>query len=99
MGVPLNDSEVDKALASLLNWTRKGAAIERDLQFDDFLEAMKFVNRVASVAEQANHHPDIHVSYNKVKLSLISHDSGGLTQRDMKMAGKINAIVDSQGSK
>ena len=53
---------------------------------------MEFVNHIAEAAEAVNHHPDIHVSYNKVTLVLVSHDSGGVTQRDTRMAGKINEM-------
>jgi 4a-hydroxytetrahydrobiopterin dehydratase len=54
---------------------------------------MKFVNEIAVVAESANHHPDIFISYNKVTLTLVSHDSGGVTQRDTRMALKINEVA------
>jgi 4a-hydroxytetrahydrobiopterin dehydratase len=53
---------------------------------------MGFVSRIAEAAEAVNHHPDITINYNKVTLSLTSHDSGGVTQRDVRMAGKINEI-------
>jgi len=53
---------------------------------------MEFVNRIAEAAEAVNHHPDILVNYNKVTLTLVSHDSGGVTQRDIKMAGRINEL-------
>ena len=53
---------------------------------------MEFVNKIAVAAEAANHHPDIAISYNKVTLALVSHDSGGITQRDIRMAGKINDV-------
>ena len=94
MGV-LSDTEIEQALASLPNWQRAGQAIERHLEFKDFAEAMKFVNRIAEAAEAANHHPDIDIRYNKVKLGLMSHDSGGVTQRDVKMARKINEVAGS----
>ena len=53
---------------------------------------MQFVNKIADAAEQANHHPDIDIRYNKVTMALVSHDSGGVTQRDIKMAKRINEI-------
>ncbi len=93
MGVPLTDADIEKSLAQLPYWSRNGATIERTFQFDDFLAAMRFVNRVANVAEESNHHPDITINYNKVKLALTSHDSGGITQRDMNLAGKINKLT------
>ena len=89
----LNDSEIQKALASLPGWERNGTAIQRAFQFPDFKAAMVFVNQVADAAEQANHHPDIDIRYNKVVMALVSHDSGGVTQRDVRMAGRINQLV------
>lgn len=89
----LNEDEVRKSLEALPGWAAAGKAIERQFEFADFKGAMKFVNAVAEAAEAANHHPDIVINYNKVRLTLISHDSGGVTQRDVKMAGKINQIA------
>ena len=91
----LTDSEIQQALASLPHWQRQGKAIERVYEFPDFKAAMQFVNKVADAAEQANHHPDIDIRYNKVTLALVSHDSGGVTQRDIKMARRINEISGS----
>jgi len=93
MSTPLTDSEVKSALEKLPGWRANGKAIERKFEFKDFKDAMAFANRVAMIAEEANHHPDIEISYNKLKLSLISHDSGGLTSRDVKMAARINEIA------
>lgn len=70
-----------------------GKAIERNFEFKDFKEAMAFVNRIAMVAEEAGHHPDIQIVYNKVKLGMTSHDSNGVTNRDIKMAGRINEVA------
>jgi 4a-hydroxytetrahydrobiopterin dehydratase len=88
----LSESEVQQALARLPGWERAGIAIQRTFQFPDFVAAMQFVNRVAEAAEQANHHPDIDIRYNKVVLALVSHDSGGITQRDVSMAERINVL-------
>jgi len=95
MSTVLSASEIDQALEKLPGWGRRGKAIERVFQFDNFLEAMEFVNKIAVAAEAANHHPDIAISYNKVTLALVSHDSGGVTQRDIRMAGKINDVAAS----
>lgn len=92
MSKTLSDTEIQSALGSLHGWSKSGMAIERKYEFKDFVEAMKFVNKVADVAESANHHPDIQIVYNKVTLQLTSHDSGGVTQRDVNMAGKINSV-------
>jgi 4a-hydroxytetrahydrobiopterin dehydratase len=89
----LSDTEIESALASLPGWAKTGIAIQRKYEFKDFLEAMRFVNKVADAAEAAGHHPDIQIVYNRVTLQLTSHDSGGVTQRDVNMAVKINGIA------
>ncbi|HEX2331011.1 MAG TPA: 4a-hydroxytetrahydrobiopterin dehydratase [Candidatus Angelobacter sp.] len=89
----LNDTEIKQALPKLSGWKQSGNAIERNFEFADFKAAMAFVNKVADVAEKANHHPDIDIRYNKVKLSLVSHDAGGVTDRDVRMAERINQAV------
>ncbi len=88
----LTETEIRKSLETLKGWSLAGKTIERQLEFPDFKTAMKFVNAVAEAAEAANHHPDITINYNKVRFVLTSHDSGGVTQRDIKMAGKINQL-------
>jgi 4a-hydroxytetrahydrobiopterin dehydratase len=89
----LTDTEIQQALTSLSGWQRNGTAIQRVFRFPDFKAAMKFVNKVAETAEQANHHPDIDIRYNTITLALVSHDSGGVTQRDVRMAEAINKIT------
>lgn len=66
--------------------------IARDLKFSDFAQAMAFVNRVAEVAEAEGHHPDLCVSWNRVKLELVTHAIGGLSENDFIMAAKINEL-------
>lgn len=88
----LSESEILTALQSLPGWKLNGNALERAYEFSNFVQAMQFVNRVAEAAETLNHHPDITINYNKVKLSLTSHDSGGVTRRDLRMAEKINQL-------
>jgi 4a-hydroxytetrahydrobiopterin dehydratase len=92
MSTVLSDEEVRKALSQLSGWKKNGNAIERVFQFESFVQAMEFVNHIAEAAEAVNHHPDILINYNKVTLTLISHDSGGVTQRDIKMAARINEL-------
>jgi len=88
----LSVNEVQQALGSLPGWQRKGDAIQRVFEFSDFKAAMQFVNKIAEAAEAANHHPDIDIRYNKVTMALVSHDSGGVTERDVRMAQRINQI-------
>ena len=94
----LSISEVEEKLNKLPGWKLAGREIVRDLKFVDFLSAMEFVNRVADKAEAAGHHPDIDIRYNKVRLALVSHDAGGLTQRDFDLAGAINALSQEAGA-
>jgi 4a-hydroxytetrahydrobiopterin dehydratase len=87
----LSDAEITARLARLPGWERHGSEIRGRFSFADFKEAMAFVNRVADLAEAANHHPDIDVRYSKVALALSKHDAGGLTARDFDLAEKISA--------
>lgn len=89
----LTDVEIQQAITSLNGWQRNGEAIQRVFRFPDFKAAMQFVNKVAEKAEQANHHPDIDIRYNTITMALVSHDSGGVTQRDVRMAETINKIA------
>jgi 4a-hydroxytetrahydrobiopterin dehydratase len=89
----LSDSEVDQRLAGSA-WQRDGEAIAREWELADFAAAIAFVNRVGELAEQANHHPDIHLhGWNKVRLELSTHSEGGITQADVDMAGRIDALA------
>ena len=75
-------------------WKQEGDAIVRDLEFEDFKAAMAAVNRVADLAEQTNHHPDILVhGYNRVRLKLSTHSEGRVTDADHELAGRIDEIV------
>jgi 4a-hydroxytetrahydrobiopterin dehydratase len=89
----LNEDEVASRLRRL-PWEREGDEIVREWRFDDFNEAIDFVNRVAEVAEEANHHPDIFIhGWNKVKLSLFNHAAGGLTEMDFTMAARFDRLT------
>lgn len=87
----MDEAAVAAALARVPGWTRAGRAIERTYRFADFGGALGFVNRVGELAERQNHHPDIAIHYNEVTLSLWSHDAGGVTERDFRLAAAIDA--------
>jgi 4a-hydroxytetrahydrobiopterin dehydratase len=75
-------------------WSQRPDALEHDFEFDDFAAAIAFVNRVADIAEEANHHPDIFVhGWNKVRLTLTTHDDGGLTDKDHDLARRIDGVT------
>lgn len=98
MPIPrLTDSEREAALASLPDWTLRadGLAIERSFRFADFNEAFGFMTRVALLAEKADHHPEWSNVWNRVAITLTTHDAGGLSQRDARMAAAIDALIRS----
>jgi 4a-hydroxytetrahydrobiopterin dehydratase len=86
----LNQTEIDLLLKENPDWRLDSGKLVRDWSFKDFVVAMAFVNRVADLAESAGHHPDIDIRYNQVRLGLISHDAGGITTRDAKMAARLS---------
>jgi 4a-hydroxytetrahydrobiopterin dehydratase len=89
----LSDDEIASRLLGSA-WTREEDEIVRDLKFDDFAQAIAFVNRVAAVAEARNHHPDILVhGWNKVRLSVTNHSAGGLTAADFALAEEVDAMT------
>ena len=90
----LTPALIKAALAEAPNWKKKGAMIARTYEFKDFVAAMKFVNAVAKLAEQAWHHPDIDIRWNKVTLTLATHSEGGLTQKDFDLAKKIDGLAN-----
>ncbi|HUY81182.1 MAG TPA: 4a-hydroxytetrahydrobiopterin dehydratase [Acidobacteriaceae bacterium] len=91
----LSTEVVQERLKPLHGWTLSGGKIVRKVTLKDFVTAMAFVNRVAAEAEAAGHHPDIDIRYNAVRLSLVSHDDGGLTQKDFGLATVIEGLIAS----
>jgi 4a-hydroxytetrahydrobiopterin dehydratase len=88
----LDDAAVGNALERLDGWTLDDGRLHRKFEFDDFVQAFGFMSSVALVAERMNHHPDWSNSYRTVEIHLSSHDVGGLSERDVELAGHINAI-------
>jgi 4a-hydroxytetrahydrobiopterin dehydratase len=85
----LDAGELEQALKSAPGWGLAAGKLQREWRFADFVAAMKFVNRVAEVAEEAGHHPDIDIRYNRVTLGLVTHDAGGITAKDAEMAARL----------
>ncbi len=90
---PLSQEEAGNYLSEIEGWTldREGKKISKEFKFRDFIGAINFVERVADVAEMEDHHPDIHVYYNKVVLELWTHAIGGLSENDFIVAAKVDA--------
>jgi 4a-hydroxytetrahydrobiopterin dehydratase len=91
----LSEEEIEQRLAGVHNWKRAGdASIARDYKLEDFVDAVAFVNRVAELAEEANHHPDILLhGWNRVRLTLSTHSQDGLTDADFALAGQIDSLA------
>jgi 4a-hydroxytetrahydrobiopterin dehydratase len=82
----LSADRVQANLEELPSWSLNGESLQRTFPFDDFIGSMAFVEKVAELAEQMQHHPDIMIRYNKVTLTLTTHDAGGLTENDFTLA-------------
>jgi 4a-hydroxytetrahydrobiopterin dehydratase len=89
----LDEATIDAALLDLDGWRRDGNAIVRDLKFASFRAAIDFIVRVADVADAADHHPELTNVYWNVGIRLATHDAGGVTRRDLDLAGAIDAVV------
>jgi 4a-hydroxytetrahydrobiopterin dehydratase len=87
----LTVAEIEDFSRNNPEWTLQKGKLIREWVFKDFVAAMLFVNHIAALAEAAEHHPDIDIRYNRVFLGLVSHDAGGITERDTAMASRISA--------
>jgi 4a-hydroxytetrahydrobiopterin dehydratase len=85
----LSDLEIQRALGGLTGWTRRGEMLTKTFAFERFSDGIAFVDRVARVADEMNHHPDIDVRYTKITMTLSTHDAGGITQSDLTLAERI----------
>jgi len=90
---PLSRKEAEELARQVRSWKLVDSRLEEDFAFKDFDETMQFVNRVAQVAQEENHHPDIEISYNKVHLTLSTHSIGGLSRNDFIVAAKIERLL------
>lgn len=94
----MTESEIEAALKTSTEWAPLGDTIQRTYQFADFVTSMKFVRAVADLAEKDQHHPDILIRYNKVTLTLSTHDAGGVTVKDFELARKCDAMLRKAGA-
>ena len=84
--------EIETLLKEHPAWSLSEGKLVRDWTFESFAGAMEFVNQVAGIAEEADHHPDFFIRYNWVRLALESHDAGGITGRDARMVSKLDVL-------
>lgn len=91
----LSAKEIKEAIKDLPEWDVEGKSIVRVFEFDDFEQAIDFVNGVAELAEDADHHPDMDIRYNKVRVILSTHSKGGITESDFDLAERLDTLVDA----
>lgn len=97
MRAKLSDLEIQRELGTLPGWTRRGDALQKTYAFPAYLEGIAFVNRVAHAAEAMDHHPDLDVRYTKVACTLSTHDAGGITPLDFRLAREIERVAAQPG--
>ena len=88
----LSDAQVQEGLGRLPGWGREGDEIVKEFRFDGFGAAIAFVVAVAFRADKADHHPDLDIRYNRVRVALSTHSEGGLTEKDFSLAGEVEAL-------
>ena len=89
----LSDEEIEERLSGLEGWERDGDAIRKTFEGKDFMSSVGLVDRLAPVAEEMNHHPDLEISWNRVTVILSTHSEGGLTSNDFELASSIDELV------
>jgi 4a-hydroxytetrahydrobiopterin dehydratase len=92
MATLLSDRDIQAKLSEIPDWSLSGRTITCTRTFKDFVAAIDFVNQLVEPAELAGHHPDLEISYNRVVISLSTHDAGGLTEKDFALAATISAL-------
>lgn len=89
----LSAAEIQSRVGGLAGWVLEGQTLRLEKRFRDFVEAIAFINRLVEPAEAAGHHPDLSISYNRVTVSLTTHDAGGLTSKDFELAEIISTLT------
>lgn len=84
--------QINKELVGLDGWNLENDSIKKTYQFENFIESIDFINKIAPIAEDMQHHPDIKINYNKVGITLSTHDQGGVTEKDFRLAAKIDKL-------
>ncbi|MGA7245863.1 MAG: 4a-hydroxytetrahydrobiopterin dehydratase [Terracidiphilus sp.] len=88
----LTDSEIKSLLVTVPDWQIESGELVRTFLFKDFRASLAFVDKVGDLAEKAGHHPDIDIRYSKVRLALVTHDAGGVTQKDFDLAAAADKL-------
>lgn len=88
----LETEEIEQRLSKLPGWSRQGEALVREHKSENFLGSIEFVNRVAPVAEDMGHHPDLAISWDTVTVTITTHSEGALTEKDFTLAERIDGL-------
>jgi len=92
----LSDADIKSKLRELKGWKRERGFITKTFEFDSFMDGIRFIDRIARVAEELQHHPDLHMRYTTIKLSVQTHSAGGITEKDFDLAGAIDAELTTE---
>jgi len=92
----LKAAQVDEKISSLEGWKRKGSFITKKFEFEKFMDGIHFVNDIAAIAEKLDHHPDIHIRWTTIRLEIQTHDEGGITLLDIKLATEIEKYLKAK---
>jgi 4a-hydroxytetrahydrobiopterin dehydratase len=93
----LSDVQIGNQLASLPGWEYKDDSLRKLFRFNEFMDGIRFVGRVAEIAEAADHHPDIYINYTRVTFTCTTHSEGGVTEKDLRLAQDIEQAFAAQG--
>ena len=93
---PLAAAEIEKWILEHRGWKQKDDSITKEYVLGSFRDSIVFMNRIASIADDLNHHPDIDIRYNKVRLTLTTHDAEGLTKKDLTLAQRIDVATSAR---
>jgi len=88
----LTTKQISLHLKDIPNWSKRAQTIVRTFKFEGFLKSIDFVNRIARKAQKINHHPDIDIRFDKVTLTLTTHDEGGITEKDLSLARECDGV-------
>jgi 4a-hydroxytetrahydrobiopterin dehydratase len=91
----LEKAEIERRLSALPGWEFKDNAIRKQYRFKEFMDGIRFLNKVAEMAEAADHHPDVQINYTRVTFTCSTHSEGGVTEKDLKLATQIEEAYKS----
>jgi 4a-hydroxytetrahydrobiopterin dehydratase len=95
----LESAAIAEKLKALPGWEYRNDAIDKRFRFKEFMDGIRFVDRIAEIAESADHHPDIQINYTRITFTCTTHSEGGVTEKDLRLAGEIERAFDAYAAK